>query len=709
VGYRQVTTIVVVTALFAALLPGASFAAAVPAPPETVAEELNGLPALEPHAAGGAAGDASVQASGAGEGAVSEPVETPIPFSMVGFEVPATTVAGGPPVEFRVSADGEHWTGWTETALLDPGEDGPEAEEAAVAGAYGRFTEPVWVGDAAWLQTRGTKPGELVVHLIDSAGLSGSLTERASAALRGWLRPTEAVAAGGVNVIARREWGADESWRNGEPRYASSVRYAVVHHTATANTYARDEAPAVVRGIYRYHTQSLGWSDIGYNVLVDRYGNVYEGRHGGVTAGVIGAHAAGFNTGSVGVAVIGEFSTTAPPAAAQSAVADVIADQAARHGFDPAGQVTVTSGGSNLYPAGTEVRLPTVIGHRDVGRTACPGTAFYGRLGALRQVAAERAGDVQLAFCVPGGVTPLIHDSQRIRTSVAASKWYWTASRHAVLASSEDFPDALAGAALAARHDAPLFLTGRSTLHADVAAQLAALGVETVWLLGGNAALSPEVEQAVAALPSVTTVRRLGGSDRFETAALVTGVAGVPAGEVVIARGQAPDARQAWPDAISGASLAATPQRMPTLLVREDRIPDETLAALRAGGVHTVYALGGTGAVSDAVLTALRAEGLNVTRLGGANRYETSVQVARLARARFPVPSTPVFLAAGTDFGDALVAGAVAARRGGPVLLTGPCGTRFEQVAGAYLSAEGRHYGEAVFFNSGTLRVQSLN
>ena len=68
---------------------------------------------------------------------------------------------------------------------------------------------------------------------------------------------------------------------------------AFVHHTASGNDYSRAEAPAIMRGVYAYHTRSLHWSDIGYNFLVDRYGTIYEGRYGGMTKGVIGAQVAG--------------------------------------------------------------------------------------------------------------------------------------------------------------------------------------------------------------------------------------------------------------------------------------------------------------------------------------------------------------------------------------------------------------------------------
>ena len=94
------------------------------------------------------------------------------------------------------------------------------------------------------------------------------------------------------------------------PKYSDAVHFAVVHHTAGSNNYTRGESAAIVRGIEIYHVKGNGWNDIGYNFLVDKYGQVFEGRYGGVDKAVIGAHAEGFNTGSVGVAVLGSYGAT---------------------------------------------------------------------------------------------------------------------------------------------------------------------------------------------------------------------------------------------------------------------------------------------------------------------------------------------------------------------------------------------------------------
>jgi uncharacterized protein with LGFP repeats len=95
--------------------------------------------------------------------------------------------------------------------------------------------------------------------------------------------------------------GAVESIRRAAPEYSSTVKAAVIHHTGQTNRYAPSESAALIRADYLYHVRTRGWNDIGYNFLVDRYGRVFEGRYGGVTRAVLGAHAGGFNTYTTGV------------------------------------------------------------------------------------------------------------------------------------------------------------------------------------------------------------------------------------------------------------------------------------------------------------------------------------------------------------------------------------------------------------------------
>jgi len=114
-------------------------------------------------------------------------------------------------------------------------------------------------------------------------------------------------------IITRQQWGADESLSDAcwEPIHAEAVQAAFLHHTAGSNSYSEYSSAAVVRGVYAYHTQSRGWCDIGHNVLVDRYGNIFEGRDGGIRKPVRGAHAGQVNSGTTGVSLMGTSSTRA--------------------------------------------------------------------------------------------------------------------------------------------------------------------------------------------------------------------------------------------------------------------------------------------------------------------------------------------------------------------------------------------------------------
>ncbi len=117
-------------------------------------------------------------------------------------------------------------------------------------------------------------------------------------------------------IVTRAGWGADEKLREAEFRYTNTVKAAFVHHTAMTNDYACDQAPSIIRAMYRYHVKSSKWRDIGYNFLVDKCGTIYEGRAGGVAKPVMGAHTYGFNTDSTGIAVLGSYGKQEPPPSA---------------------------------------------------------------------------------------------------------------------------------------------------------------------------------------------------------------------------------------------------------------------------------------------------------------------------------------------------------------------------------------------------------
>lgn len=247
------------------------------------------------------------------------------------------------------------WTAWDE----------PETE--APAGTT-PSTEPSWRPTGAsevQLQVTGAPRGLRLVTVADAT--TRRMTARSAQAAT---RP----ASGLLRARSRADWGADESIRKGRPEYAGSVRAVVVHHTVQRNDYAADEVPALIRADYAYHVRSRGWDDLGYNLLVDRFGQVWEGRKGGFGKATIGSHAAGFNTATLGVAVLGDYTLARPTQPVTHALARVAAYAAATWRFDPAGTVTLTSKGSPRYRAGRSVTLPRVFGHQATSTTACPGS-----------------------------------------------------------------------------------------------------------------------------------------------------------------------------------------------------------------------------------------------------------------------------------------------------------------------------------------------
>lgn len=169
---------------------------------------------------------------------------------------------------------------------------------------------------------------------------------------------------------------------------AEGVVNAVVHHTVNANNYSAASVPALLRSIQAYHQDAQAFDDIGYNFVVDRFGTIWEARAGGADRPVVGGHTAGFNTGSVGVAVLGTFDGAAPSEAAIDAVARIIAWKLAPRNVDPNGTVTVISNGGDRHPAGVPVTVNTIDGHRSLGATGCPGAALFARLGDIRARAA---------------------------------------------------------------------------------------------------------------------------------------------------------------------------------------------------------------------------------------------------------------------------------------------------------------------------------
>ncbi|HUF02103.1 MAG TPA: peptidoglycan recognition protein [Gaiellaceae bacterium] len=287
-------------------------------------------------------------------------------------------------VVFRTRSLAGHWSAWRPAAPED--EDGPDSGSSELRAKAGwRIGNPWWAGPSDRIEARTFGHVSRVrAYLVWSPELRVPFRAPAATA--------SSAATQQPALVPRQSWGANESIRRAPPSYAPAVRFAIVHHTAGRNTYSSSEAAAIVRGIQLYHVQSNGWNDIGYNFLVDRFGTIYEGRYGGIGENVVGAHAQGFNTGSVGIALLGTYGSSTPPSkAAEDAIARLIAWRLDLGHVDPTGLLTFVSGGSDRFLAGVPVPLRAVSGHRDTGATQCPGDALYTRLGALA-TSARRLG-----------------------------------------------------------------------------------------------------------------------------------------------------------------------------------------------------------------------------------------------------------------------------------------------------------------------------
>lgn len=288
------------------------------------------------------------------------------------------------PVMVRVRDGSGRWGRWTELEVdLDKGPDPGTSEAAAAASdAVGPLaTEPLWVGEGTGY--------ELSVAEGDAHGVSVSVVrERVRRVVAESVPLADAATlAAPFTINSRASWGARAP--KSTPSIASSgLRMAVVHHTAGSNSYTAAQVPGVIRGMQAYHMDTQKWSDLGYNFVVDKFGGLWEGRAGGTSNAVVGAHAGGFNTGTVGVSVMGDYTGIAASSAALESVSKIIGYRLQAYGIPPQGRVNFTSGGGTKYAAGTVVDLPRVIGHKDVGLTSCPGR-IYDNLGSIRGRAAQ--------------------------------------------------------------------------------------------------------------------------------------------------------------------------------------------------------------------------------------------------------------------------------------------------------------------------------
>ncbi len=308
------------------------------------------------------------------------------PFRLIG----ARWQGGG---TARMRAHGA--TGWSPWSTLEiDADEGPDSSSVESRRAP-LSSRPIWVGVADGYEVEFPSSAQQAqIFLVRDNG-----EQRVGAAAN----PNQP----GINP--RSVWGARDP--KVATSYAPKIQMGFVHHTVNANDYSQADVPAMLRSIQAYHMDSNGWDDIGYNFLVDRFGTAWEGRAGSLNGASIGAHVGGFNTGSVGVAIMGDFQTVSPSDASVATASRVLGWKLGISGVDPNGTATMTSNGNDKFAAGEVVVFPSISGHRDGKSTTCPGQLLYDQLVGMRNASALTAaaitspiGSLDLASITPGGI-----------------------------------------------------------------------------------------------------------------------------------------------------------------------------------------------------------------------------------------------------------------------------------------------------------------
>ncbi|KQR16698.1 hypothetical protein ASF78_04900 [Cellulomonas sp. Leaf334] len=563
-------------------------------------------------------------------------------------------------VEVRTRT-GSVWSDWVE---LGDEATTPDAGTAESARTLRGGTSSVWIGgsDAVQLSFPATgTPADVRLALVGTgpvdatAGAGGARTATADdvsadTSTSDTASSVIAAAVAGPPLFTRAQWGAAPQACAFD--VASTLVAAVVHHTAGPNSYnSVAEAMAQIRNDQRYHQQGRGWCDMGYNFLVDKWGNIYEGRAESSFRPVIGVHAGGFNTRTVGISMLGDYSSIPPSAGVQESVARLIAWRLSAYHRDPASTTTYTTlGGENSrYAAGTTLALPVVLGHRDVAFTACPGQLGYNTLGWLRARARQIIG-ASLVNPAPTVTSSVARGTPVDVQAGALGDLDWaltvTDARTGVLV-SRTTGVAASGAILAARWDGrgPGGVVGAGPYRLALEATDRATGTPVVpWSmnlevtgsqnpptvspvpLGSDLRFVPITPQRIA--DTRTSVTSLGPASRMDVA--VTGVAGIPADAKAVAL------NLTGVHATSRTHLRAWPagQAMPPSSVLNTD-PGRTVAA------HVVAGVGGEGKISvyndtGSIHVAVDVSGYYVA--SGGTGFQTLATPARLLDTRLSGP-----------------------------------------------------------------------
>jgi len=294
----------------------------------------------------------------------SPPCSPPAPFSAAIWQWKAETPEGTTLIlSVRTSLNGKDWTEWQESA--------PDADLRSADSDWPGHL--IIVGEARFLQYRlqfaGSGAATPVVASVTWTFTDARPGPTVQEAMQMVVPQGEGPGIRRPAIIPRRGWGANESLMTWPPEYETPVKI-IIHHTVTPNT-AQDFA-AVVRSVYYYHAVTRGWGDVGYNFLIDPLGNIYEGRAGGES--VVGGHDFGFNEGSVGIALLGDYQTETPAPAMMNALVQLMAYLCDHHQIDPTGRSVFR-----------DRDLANIVGHRETKSTTCPGDQLQSRIPALRE------------------------------------------------------------------------------------------------------------------------------------------------------------------------------------------------------------------------------------------------------------------------------------------------------------------------------------
>jgi len=350
-------------------------------------------------------------------------------FSFVGVRWSPDGMTPGAQMQVRTRSTAGTWSGWTTAGPADTQADPGSADAATATAAHGSkvSSDPIYAGASDAVQTRVvsttgaavTPPASVEVITLDPGK---SAADASAGAFAARTTPTQ------PGILTRADWSADESLRTlnpgcGTPQYSDIVFAAVIHHTEGTNDYGPADVPAILRGIYDFHVVAEGYCDIAYNFLVDKFGQIWEGRYGGIANPVLGAHAGGFNARTTGVAILGDYTYQPASPASIDALENLLAWKLGQNWDNPVGTAVLTSAGGEFtdYPEGVPVLVNVISGHRDVDATSCPGEALYDQLPEIRSGTLDRLGeglfDVRVDAAAGSGGIPVALTAGSTRTA----------------------------------------------------------------------------------------------------------------------------------------------------------------------------------------------------------------------------------------------------------------------------------------------------